>query len=217
MLTSYFRNNVLHLLLMPSLLACAFLNNASRAAGRPAAPRVAASIRMSADEYFLRWTRARAAGGRRRAARGPAEPRAADGVARTAAMWQPAGRPSRIEAVQLSVLARATVPILERYYLAISLLLQGRQRPPHAGRARAAVPADGAAHVDAVRAQFARVLRTCAVRQLRRPACARATCSAQAADGRLVFEPTMLEAVAPDAQLVLHEQIRNSILQVVHR
>jgi len=27
----------------------------------------------------------------------------------------------------------------------------------------------------------------------------------------------VLEAVAADAQLVLHEQIRNSILQVVHR
>ena len=28
-LTSYFRNNSLHLMLMPSLLACAFLNNTS--------------------------------------------------------------------------------------------------------------------------------------------------------------------------------------------
>jgi len=28
-LTSYFRNNALHLMLMPSLLACAFLSNAS--------------------------------------------------------------------------------------------------------------------------------------------------------------------------------------------
>jgi len=36
------------------------------------------------------------------------------------------------------------------------------------------------------------------------------------AEGRLVFTET-LEAVAQDAQLVLHEQIRNSILQVTHR
>ncbi|HEY8540529.1 MAG TPA: hypothetical protein VIL28_16830, partial [Steroidobacteraceae bacterium] len=36
------------------------------------------------------------------------------------------------------------------------------------------------------------------------------------ADGRLAFTET-LEAVAQDAQLVLHEQIRNSILQVTHR
>ena len=33
----------------------------------------------------------------------------------------------------------------------------------------------------------------------------------------MAFEPAVLEAVATDAQLVLHEQIRNSILQVVHR
>jgi len=39
----------------------------------------------------------------------------------------------------------------------------------------------------------------------------------EAADGRLVFQARMLEAVAADAQFVLHEQIRNSILQVVHR
>ena len=76
-----------------------------------------------ADEYFLRWREARVAGGGRRAARGPAEPRLADGRRRTAATG--IGRPPRpIEAVQLSVLARATVPILERYYLAISLLLK---------------------------------------------------------------------------------------------
>ena len=37
------------------------------------------------------------------------------------------------------------------------------------------------------------------------------------ADGRLNYELPVLEAIASDAQLVLHEQIRNSILQVVHR
>ena len=37
------------------------------------------------------------------------------------------------------------------------------------------------------------------------------------ADGKLIYEQEMLEAIAADAQFVLHEQIRNSILQVVHR
>jgi glycerol-3-phosphate O-acyltransferase len=37
------------------------------------------------------------------------------------------------------------------------------------------------------------------------------------ADGKLAYDPAVLEAIAADAQLVLHEQIRNSILQVVHR
>jgi glycerol-3-phosphate O-acyltransferase len=36
-------------------------------------------------------------------------------------------------------------------------------------------------------------------------------------EGKLAFEQQLLEDVASDAQLVLHEQIRNSILQVVHR
>ena len=36
-------------------------------------------------------------------------------------------------------------------------------------------------------------------------------------DGRLAFDGAMLEAIVRDAQLVLHEQMRNSILQVVHR
>lgn len=36
-------------------------------------------------------------------------------------------------------------------------------------------------------------------------------------DGRLSFQPAMIEAIVQDAQLVLHEQIRNSILQIVHR
>ena len=36
-------------------------------------------------------------------------------------------------------------------------------------------------------------------------------------EGRLAFESTMLEGILADAQTVLHEQVRNSILQVVHR
>jgi len=36
------------------------------------------------------------------------------------------------------------------------------------------------------------------------------------AEGRLTYTD-MLPAVADDAQLVLHEQIRNSVLQVTHR
>ena len=46
-LASYYRNNVLHLLLMPSLLACAFLNNASVRASRPACGSRGASTRTS--------------------------------------------------------------------------------------------------------------------------------------------------------------------------
>jgi glycerol-3-phosphate O-acyltransferase len=37
------------------------------------------------------------------------------------------------------------------------------------------------------------------------------------ADGKLVYEDATLESIAADARMVLQEQIRNSILQVVHR
>jgi glycerol-3-phosphate O-acyltransferase len=36
-------------------------------------------------------------------------------------------------------------------------------------------------------------------------------------DERIGYDPAVLQAIAADAQYVLHEQIRNSILQVVHR
>jgi hypothetical protein len=36
-------------------------------------------------------------------------------------------------------------------------------------------------------------------------------------DGRIEFQPPVLEAIVSDAQMVLNEQVRNSILQVVHR
>ena len=36
-------------------------------------------------------------------------------------------------------------------------------------------------------------------------------------EDRLEFEAAMLEAIVSDAQMVLNEQVRNSILQVVHR
>jgi len=212
-LSSYYRNNVLHLLLMPSLLACAFLNNAVvtrgdllRLAGR-VYPYVA-------DEYFLRWREDElpavvdelledllnhgllsASDDRREWRRPPAE---------------------SSEAVQLSVLARLSVPILERYYLAISLLLRagsGRLTQDALER-QCQLTAQRMAMLYELNSPefFDRALFGNFVGRLR----ARGVVE-EAAEGRLVFQPPMLEAVAADAQFVLHEQIRNSILQVVHR
>jgi glycerol-3-phosphate O-acyltransferase len=36
-------------------------------------------------------------------------------------------------------------------------------------------------------------------------------------DEKLGFDPALIEAIVADAQTVLSEQVRNSILQVVHR
>jgi glycerol-3-phosphate O-acyltransferase len=212
-LSSYYRNNVLHLLLMPSLLACAFLNNASLTRGDllRLAGRVYPYV---ADEYFLRW----------RADELPAvvdellEDLLNHGLLTASDDRREWRRPTAesSEAVQLSVLARLSVPILERYYLAISLLLRAgsgrltqdaleRQCQLTAQRMAMLYELNSPEFFD--RAQFGNF-----VGRLR----ARGVVE-EAADGKLMFEAPMLEAIATDAQFVLHEQIRNSILQVVHR
>jgi glycerol-3-phosphate O-acyltransferase len=212
-LASYYRNNVLHLLLLPSLLACTFLNNASvrksdllRLAGR-VYPYVA-------EEYYLRWDEEEL-------------PAAVDELLEdllnhgllTAAddrsEWhRPPAESS--EAVQLSVLARITVPILERFYLAISMLLRagsGRLSQEALERQCQLVAQRMAMLYELSSPEFFdRSLFGQFIEMLRSRNVVTAT-----SEGKLAFEQHMLEAIASDAQLVLHEQIRNSILQVVHR
>ena len=212
-LASYYRNNVLHLLLMPSLLACAFLNNA--AVSRTDLLRLAGRIYpYVADEYFMRWSEAEIPAvvdelledllnhGLLTASEGRSE-------------WRrPATESS--EAVQLSVLARITVPIIERYYLAISLLLRAgsgkltqdaleTQCQLTAQRMAMLYELNSPEFFD--RALFGNFIG----RLLRREVLW------IGADERIGYDPAVLQAIAADAQYVLHEQIRNSILQVVHR
>jgi glycerol-3-phosphate O-acyltransferase len=167
-----------------------------------------------ADEYFLRWTEHEL----------PAvidellEDLLNHGLLTASedrSVWR---RPATetIESVQLSVLARATVPIIERFYLAISLLLKagsGRltqdalenQCQMTAQRMSMLYELNAPEFFDkALFTNFIGLLRAREVVQL-------------AADGKLAYEDATLEAVAADAQMVLQEQIRNSILQVVHR
>jgi len=212
-LTSYFRNNALHLLLMPSLLACAFLSNAS--VTRDDLHRLARRVYpYVADEYFLRWTEAEL----------PAVVDelledllnhgllTADDGRRT---WFRPAAESR-EAVQLSVLAQATVPILERYYLALALLLKagsGRLTPEALER-QCELMAQRMALLYEINSPefFDRALFRNFVEQLRQRDVVSLTDEA-----KIGFEPAVLEAVVADAQTVLNEQVRNSILQVVHR
>jgi len=212
-LTSYFRNNALHLLLMPSLLACAFLNNASVSRGdlMRLAGRVYPYV---ADEYFLRWQEAEL----------PAvvdellEDLLNHGLLTASEDRSEWRRPTAEspEAVQLSVLARLTVPILERYYLAVSLLLKAgsgrltqdaleRQCQLMAQRMSMLYELNSPEFFE--RALFGNFIDLAISRRV----------LSVGADGKLEFQPAMLEAILQDAQLVLHEQMRNSILQVVHR
>jgi glycerol-3-phosphate O-acyltransferase len=212
-LTSYFRNNALHLLLMPSLLACPFLGNAevSREALHRLARRVYPYV---ADEYFLRWSEAELPG----VVDELLEDLFNHGLLTADAdrrLWRRPPAESS-EAVQLSVLARATMPILERYYLALALLLKagpGRLTPEAlerqceltAQRMGLLYQLNSPEFFD--RAQFRNF-----IEQLRRREVLSLT-----DEEKLGFEPPMVEAIVADAQLVLNEQVRNSILQVVHR
>jgi glycerol-3-phosphate O-acyltransferase len=120
-LATYYRNNILHLFALPSLLACAFIGNSSmhtadiqRLVWR-VYPYVCA-------ELFLRWD----------------ETTVRDVVDWLLATFERLGllvgnddrsvwsrpAPTSLEAVRLSLLAQATIQTLERYYLALALLLR---------------------------------------------------------------------------------------------
>jgi glycerol-3-phosphate O-acyltransferase len=212
-LTSYFRNNALHLLLMPSLLACAFLSN-------PTVPR-ADLLRLArrvypyvADEYFLRWGEHELPGVVDELLEDLLNHGLLTANEDRSVWYRPAAESP--EAVQLSVLAQVTVPILERYYLALALLLKAgsgglsqealeRQCQLMASRMALLYEINSPEFFD--RALFQNFLALLRERKV----------LSVDADGRLEFAPAMLEAIVLDAQMVLNEQVRNSILQVVHR
>jgi glycerol-3-phosphate O-acyltransferase len=120
-----------------------------------------------------------------------------------------------IEAVQLSVLAQVTVPIIQRYYLVIAVLMKsgsGRisqdvletQCQLMAQRISMLHDLNSPEFFDkALFKNFIDLLRERKVLAVN-------------AEGRLAYND-MLTSVADDAQLVLHEQIRNSVLQATHR
>jgi glycerol-3-phosphate O-acyltransferase len=210
-LQTYFRNNVLHLFAMPSLLACCFLNNTSL--------RTADLMRLAwriypyiADELFLPWREEEVPDVVQSTLEQFAAlkliERSTDG-----AEWR-RRPPQAVEAMQLSVLAQGTIQIVERYYVAIALLIQA------GSGAISQEVLEKRCHLTAQRisllyelnspeffdktlfASFLDLLRQRGVLQL-------------SPDNRLLFNEVLLN-VASDAQLVLSEQIRHSILQVTH-
>ncbi|MBM5811650.1 MAG: glycerol-3-phosphate 1-O-acyltransferase PlsB [Gammaproteobacteria bacterium] len=210
-LATYYRNNVLHLFALPSLLACAFLNNpvVRHEDLHRLAWRIYPYVR---EELFLRWNETELPG-------------AVDGVLETlarfrllqrgadGASWQ---RPATGtgEAVQLSLLAQATIQIVERYYLAIALLMRAGS---------GALTADALEQSCVTTAQRMAILYGLAAPEFFDRAMFRAFIDllrrreviSASADGRLIYEAPLL-AVADDARFVLSEQIRNSILQITH-
>jgi glycerol-3-phosphate O-acyltransferase len=211
-LMTYFRNNVLHLIAVPSLVACCFLNNRTMRTEdiQRLMWRIYPYVR---DELFLRWGEDQVSAMVTESLEDLANHGLLESV-EGGAMWRrpPTGS---TEAVQLSMLAHITVQIIERYYLVIAVLLKagsGRlsqdvletQCQLMAQRMSLLYELNSPEFFDrALFKNFIDLLRARNVLGVN-------------AEGRLTYTD-MLPAVADDAQLVLHEQIRNSVLQVTHR
>jgi glycerol-3-phosphate O-acyltransferase len=211
-LATYFRNNVLHLMILPSAIASCFLSN--RTVRTEDIQRLAWRLYPYVrDELFMRWS----------------EDELPQVVLDTLRMLRTHGllesnddgatwsRPKvgTVAAVQLSVLAQMSMQIIERYYLSISLLLKAgsgkisqetleQQCFLMGQRMSLLYELNSPEFFDkSLFKNFYDLLRKRGVLGVN-------------AEGRLTYTD-MLFAVADDAQLVLHEQIRNSVLQVTHR
>ena len=208
-LIAYYRNNVLHLFALPSLVACAFIGNSMLRTEdiQRLAWRVYPYV---ASELFLRWNEGELAG----VVDGVLAALAEQGVLqsdedRSGWMRPPPDSPA---ALQLSMLAQATIQIIERYYLAISLLLKSGSGT----MSQKALEEDcqlAAQRINMLYGYnspefFDRALFANFIDLLRERGVIRV-----GAGGNLEFDEVLVR-VAADAQLVLSEQIRHSILQV---
>ena len=126
--------------------------------------------------------------------------------------WHAAADRIPRQRMQLSMLAQATIQTIERYYLAISLLLKAgsgeitqkaleQQCQLAAQRMNMLYGFNSPEFFDRA---CSRTSSTC---------CASAGCIRVGEGGKLEFDEVLVR-VAADAQLVLSEQIRHSILQV---
>ncbi len=210
-LATYYRNNVLHLFALPSMVACAFLNNSSMRDEdvHRLVWRVYPYIR---EELYLRWREEEMPG----VVNGVLAAFARLGLLERSADGQGWRRPltGSAEAVRLSLVAQATVQTIERYYLAIALLLRaGRsQLTPEALQQRCVTMAQRMSMLYGLASPefFDKAMFRAFIDLLREREVVRLD-----DDGLLDYDDALL-AVAEDARLVLSEQIRNSILQVTH-
>jgi glycerol-3-phosphate O-acyltransferase len=208
-LATYYRNNILHLFAMPSLLACAFVSNTTMRTAdiQRLVWRVYPYI---SAELFLRWDETQVSAVADSLLDTFVQLNLLQGNADRSEWQRPP--PTSLEAIRLSVLAQATIQTLERYYLAIALLLQaGSGTITHealeerchlmAQRMTVLYGLNSPEFVDkSLFRNFIELLRRRNVIRL-------------SEDQRLLFGEPLL-GVAADAQLVLSEQIRHSILQV---
>ncbi|HWG76494.1 MAG TPA: glycerol-3-phosphate 1-O-acyltransferase PlsB, partial [Steroidobacteraceae bacterium] len=222
-LATYYRNNVLHLFALPSLIACCFLGNTDmhtedvqRLASR-IYPYVAAELFLGYAEAQLpevvtRTLEALAQLGLLECALVSADPSALAGGGELRLWRRPP--PDSSAAMQLSLLAQTTIQTIERYYLAIALLIRAgsgtisqkvleERCQLMAQRMTMLYGFNSPEFFDrTLFGSFIDLLRARGVVRLDEAGC-------------LQFDEVLIH-VAADAQLVLSEQIRHSILQVTH-
>jgi len=217
-LATYYRNNVLHLFAMPSLLACGFLGNAvMRTADiQRLAWRVYPYI---CAELALVWPESEVAAVTKTLLEALARLKLLEPLARLKLLERDADggtwrRPAStsIEAMQLSLLAQSTIQTIERYYLVIALLLQAGSG--HMNQESL----EQRCHLMAQRMSllyglnspefFDKSLFRNFIELLRQRGVVHTDST-----GALTYGEPLL-GVAADAQLVLSEQIRHDILQV---
>ncbi|HEX3395483.1 MAG TPA: glycerol-3-phosphate 1-O-acyltransferase PlsB [Steroidobacteraceae bacterium] len=208
-LATYYRNNILHLFAMPSLLACAFVSNA-RMRTVDIQRLVWRVYPYISAELFLRWDEAQVSAVADSLLDTFVQLNLLQGNADRSEWQRPP--PTSLEAIRLSVLAQATIQTLERYYLAIALLLQAGsgnitaealEERCHlmAQRMTVLYGLNSPEFVDkSLFRNFIDLLRRRNVIQI-------------SGDKTLLFGEPLL-GVGADAQIVLSEQIRHSILQV---
>jgi glycerol-3-phosphate O-acyltransferase len=210
-LATWYRNNVLHLVALPSMLACCFIGNA----GMRTEDAQRLSLRIYpyvASELFLRWNEQEI---------GEVVRQTLTALAAIGLLQYDAARdfwsrptPTSAEATQLSLLAQSTVQIVERYYLAIALLIRagsGQINQKNLAE-RCQLMAQRMTLLYGFNSPefFDRALFTNFIDLLRQRSVVRTD-----EQGRLLFDDVLVR-VAEDAELVLSEQIRHSILQVAH-
>ena len=208
-LATYYRNNVLHLFAIPSLLACCFVSN-TRMRTVDIQRMVWRVYPYIKAELALRWSEDEI---------GAVVDHLLEAMARLNLLhaneerseWQ-RPPPASLEAYQLSLLAEATIQTIERYYLVVALLLQ-------AGSGAIGQEAlEERCHLTAQRMSvlyglnspefFDKSLFRGFIELLRRR-----NVIAAGEDGTIKFAEPLL-GVAADAQFVLSEQLRHDILQV---
>ena len=208
-LATYYRNNILHLFAMPSLLACCFIGNA-RMLTADIQRLVWRVYPYIAAELFLRWDESEVAGVVQSLLDAFARLNLLTCNADRSAWQRPAS--TSIQAMRLWLLADATIQTVERYYLAIALLIK-------AGSGAIGQEAlEERCHLTAQRMSllygldspefFDKSLFRGFIELLLRRNVVQAS-----PEGKLSFGEPLL-AVGADAQLVLSEQMRHSILQV---